>query len=353
MRVLITGVCGFVGSTLARAWVEAGAGHTLMGMDNLARPGSETNRQALRRLGVAVRHGDTRLASDVGSLPDVDWVVDAAANPTVLAGCEGAQAARQVVEHNLLGTVNLLEYCRERRAGLVLLSTSRVYSIAQLGGIRLETAGDAFRPVAGQCLAGLSEAGVSEAFSTEAPLSLYGATKRASEQLALEYRDAFGIPVWVDRCGVLAGAGQFGRADQGIFSFWIHSWARRRPLAYTGFGGFQVRDCLHPRDLLPLFARQMEAGLDGNRRPVVNVSGGMASACSLRQLSAWCAERFSPMAVGESDQRRRFDVPWLVLDSRAAGAEWDWSPAIPRAAILEEIAAHAERHPDWLDVSHD
>jgi CDP-paratose 2-epimerase len=61
----------------------------------------------------------------------------------------------------------------------------------------------------------------------------------------------------MNRCGVLAGAYQFGKADQGIFSYWIHSWARRRPLTYIGFDGMghQVRDCLHPRDLVPLARR--------------------------------------------------------------------------------------------------
>ena len=41
-------------------------------------------------------------------------------------------------------------------------------------------------------------------------------TKLAAETVALEYGEAFGFPVWIDRCGVLAGAGQFGRADQGV-----------------------------------------------------------------------------------------------------------------------------------------
>ena len=54
MRILITGICGFVGSTLAHVWVESGVGHALHGIDNLIRPGSETNRLALRGLGVTV-----------------------------------------------------------------------------------------------------------------------------------------------------------------------------------------------------------------------------------------------------------------------------------------------------------
>src|SRR6185312_13208555 len=98
--------------------------------------------------------------------------------------------------------------------------------------------------------------GVAENFSTQAPVSLYGSAKLASELLSLEYGEAFGFPVFVNRCGVLAGAGQFGKADQGIFSFWIHSWKSKRPLKYIGFGGqgHQVRDCLHPRDLTTLLA---------------------------------------------------------------------------------------------------
>src|SRR5207247_9786355 len=62
--------------------------------------------------------------------------------------------------------------------------------------------------------------------STTPPVSLYGSTKLASEFIALEYGGAFGLPVWINRCGVLAGAGQFGTPDQGIFAFWINSYLR-------------------------------------------------------------------------------------------------------------------------------
>ena len=129
MRILITGACGFVGSTLARTWSERGARHTLFGLDNLSRPGSEINRPVLRAHGVTLIHADVRLASDVDALPEVEWVVEAAANPSVLAGVGGLTSPRQLVEHNLIGTLNMLEFCRRTRAGFLLLSTSRVYSI--------------------------------------------------------------------------------------------------------------------------------------------------------------------------------------------------------------------------------
>lgn len=352
MRILISGVCGFVGSTLAREL--AARGHAVSGFDNFIRPGSESNRAALKRSGVTLHHTDVRAASDLETLGAVDWVIDAAANPSVLAGVDGRTSSRQLVEHNLYGTVNLLEFCKAHRAGFILLSTSRVYSIAPLAALPVEATDGAFRPaLKGPLPAGVSAQGIDESFATLAPVSLYGSTKLASESLALEYGETFGLPVFINRCGVLAGAGQFGRADQGIFSYWINCWARRRPLRYIGFGGHghQVRDCLHPRDLVSALEKQFAAPKLAATDRIANFAGGTASATSLRQLSDWCTERFGPHQVGVDAAPRPFDLPWVVLDSRQAGRVWEWKPVTPVEKILHEIALHAAANPDWLDVS--
>jgi CDP-paratose 2-epimerase len=352
MKILVIGACGFVGSTLIREWLE-GREHEFIGLDNLMRPGSEVNRSTLKRLGVRVLHGDLRCPSDLDALPAVDVVLETAANPSVLAGVDGRASSRQLVEHNLLGTVNTLEYCRRHRAAFVLLSTSRVYSIPPLAALPLRVRDGAFEPDSARPLpAGLTADGVREDFSTAPPVSLYGATKLASEQLALEYGLTYGFPVWINRCGVLAGAGQFGRPDQGIFSYWINSWLRRRSLGYTGFGGqgYQVRDCLHPADLVSLLERQIVSLNDDHPR-VANVGGGRASAMSLRQLSEWCRERLGDHAVTVRPEARPFDLPWVVLDASLATEAWGWKPLRRTADILEEIVRHAEQHPEWLDLS--
>jgi CDP-paratose 2-epimerase len=308
----------------------------------------------VRERGVRLLHGDIRNPSDLDDLPAVDWVIDAAANPSVLAGVSGRTSSRQLMEHNLAGTLHLLEYCKRHRAGFVMLSTSRVYSLARLAALPMQSRGEAFVPrVEDATEPGLSADGVAETFSTEPPLSLYGAAKLASEVAAREYGLAFDFRVIVDRCGVLAGSGQFGKPDQGIFAYWIHSYCRRRPLTYIGFGGsgHQVRDCLDPRDLTDLLARQL-------RRPpenaaVFNVAGGAASATSLAQLSHWCAARFGARPIAAQPAGRPYDVPWLVLDAGRARAQWDWRPQIPAEQVFREIADHAEAHPDWLDLSAD
>lgn len=354
MKLLISGVCGFVGSTLARTLAESGKGHEIVGFDNFIRPGSEQNRGALKKLGVKLFHGDLRSASDLETLPPVDWVIDAAANPSVLAGVDGKTSSRQLIEHNLLGTVNMLEYCKQHRAGFVLLSTSRVYSIPPLANLAVEAIDGAFQPATSTPLPnGLTTAGVDESFSTQAPVSLYGATKLASETLALEYGETFGLPVFINRCGVLAGAGQFGRPDQGIFAFWINSHLRRRPLKYIGFGGHghQVRDCLHPRDLVPLLEQQFAAPKLAACDRIVNISGGAASAMSLRQLTKWCDERFGTHEVLADSTPRPFDLPWVVLDHGKAMKQWRWQPRTGIGDLLEEIAAHAQANPHWLELS--
>lgn len=352
MTIFITGICGFVGASLARTLVSLGSRLEIFGIDNLSRPGAHLNREALLRQGVKVWHGDIRLPSDLAALPAADWVIDAAANPSVLAGVDGKTSSRQLLEHNLGGTLNLLEYCKQHRTGLVLLSTSRVYSVAALAGLPVIASDRAFRlDDTRPHPPGITAQGVGEDFSTEPPLSLYGNSKRCSELLALEYGAAFDFPVWIDRCGVLAGAGQFGRADQGIFSYWIHAWRAGRPLRYIGFGGkgFQVRDAFHPEDLAVLIHAQMKDASSGGPR-IWSLGGGLENAMSLARLSQWCTARFGPRDVACDPELRPFDIPWLVMDASRASQRWNWTLRRPLEGILEEIARHAEDNPEWLET---
>ena len=353
MKILITGICGFVGSRLAECLLERRPRITICGIDNLMRPGSETNRGKLQRIGVRFFHGDIRVPSDFDALPAADWVIDAAAAPSVLAGRQGDITSRALFEHNLSGLLNVLEYCKTHGAGAVLLSTSRVYSIAALCSLPLRVEENAYRlDETAELPAGVSNNGIGIGFSTKAPISLYGSTKLAGEAVALEYGEAFGFPVWIDRCGVLAGAGQFGTPDQGIFSYWINAHLHRRPLRFIGFDGTgkQVRDAFHPRDLSALLDAQMATGRSGGQR-VYCAGGGPPNAISLAGLHQWCDSRFGPHRPAPDPSPRLYDVPWLVMDNCDARKSFGWNLKIPLASILEEIAQHAESNPDWLEKS--
>ena len=341
--------------TLARALLEHDRDLQICGFDNFIRPGSEGEIElALRRLGVSVHHVDVRSATDVDALPPAEVVIDAAANPSVLAGVDGLSSSRQVVEHNLIGTINLLEYCRRHASTFILLSTSRVYSIAPLENLPIVVREGAFAPDTGQTLPpGLGPEGCERNSAPRRRLRSTAVRRSLPSNWQGSTGETFGFPVWINRCGVLAGAGQFGRSDQGIFSFWINSWLRSRPLKYIGFEGrgFQTRDCLHPRDLAPLLRQQWSESLGTSRPRVVNVSGGAVRSMSLAQLSDWCEQRFGAREVGADAAPRPFDLPWMVLDSSLAMKTWNWVPATSLNSILEEIARHAEANEDWLEVS--
>ena len=63
MKILITGICGFTGSTLARELAKEG--NEVCGLDNFLREGSRGNVEPLRKLGIRVEEGDIRNEADL------------------------------------------------------------------------------------------------------------------------------------------------------------------------------------------------------------------------------------------------------------------------------------------------
>ena len=116
MNILVTGIAGFAGSNIAAELMSLHPSIKILGLDNFSRNGSEQNISQLIEMGVNLIRGDIRLQSDIDALPKVDWVIDCAANPSVLAGLNDQSSSRQLMEHNLLGTINLLEFCKKYRA---------------------------------------------------------------------------------------------------------------------------------------------------------------------------------------------------------------------------------------------
>jgi CDP-paratose 2-epimerase len=352
VKILITGVCGYVGSRIAARLADSARGMEVFGVDNLSRRGSETAFSFLEEHGVSFRHGDVRLAEDLEALPGADWVVDCAANPSVLAGTgrRGGATSAQLTSVNLGGTLNLLEYCKRRGAGLILLSTSRVYSARALNAIRFKKTASRLVPAGGPFPAGFSKLGVSEKLSTAAPLSLYGATKLASEVMAEEYACAFGFPLRINRAGVIGGPGQFGKADQGIFSFWACSYALGLRPKFIGYGGrgLQVRDWVSAEEVAALILKQIQN--PGSRAPrTVNIGGGQANSMSLRELDDLCRDFFS--AKGRTQgmaATRPNDVPYYVTDASLAEKHWAWRPAETNEGRLERTCRWAAENKDLI-----
>ena len=129
---------------MAKILMQSHSNLQIVGFDNFSRKGSELNISELTNIGIDLIRGDIRSQSDIDALPKADWVIDCAANPSVLAGIDGQSSSRQLLEHNLIGTINLLEYCKNHEAGLILLSTSRVYSASELASLPVESSDNRF-----------------------------------------------------------------------------------------------------------------------------------------------------------------------------------------------------------------
>jgi CDP-paratose 2-epimerase len=305
----------------------------------------------LKHLGVRLLRADIADHSTVMSLPAADWLIDCAANPSVQAGIGADEGGSwRVVQDNLVGTLNLLEYCKKHHAGCVILSTSRVYSTEALSSLPLKEEATRFVLDEARLPAGVTSRGVNESFSTLPPLSLYGATKACSETMAIEYAGAYGIPLWINRCGVIAGPGQFGKIDQGIISFWIYSWMLGRPLSYIGYGakGKQVRDCVHVDDVVSLVMKQVQKTNTSAPR-IVNVGGGLGNTISLLELSSLCENILDRRnAVGSTAENRPYDVPYYCTDNRLVESFWGWKPAHTINDIVESICAWAVQNKETV-----
>jgi CDP-paratose 2-epimerase len=338
MRILITGGAGFVGSNLATYFKTEAPEATVVAFDNLKRRGSELNLPRFQQQGIEFIHGDIRSHSDLEDIPgEFDIFIEASAEPSVLAGLDGSPS--YVLQTNLSGTMNCLELARKRAGSFLFLSTSRVYSIEPLQKINLKETASRFEIDDRQNYDGVSARGISEEFATHLPRSLYGATKLASEMLIQEYVYAYGLRAVINRCGVIAGPGQFGKVDQGVITLWVARHYFKRPLTFNGFGGKgkQVRDLLHPEDLFVLVKKQLSQIGDFSGR-IFNVGGGRDVSVSLAELTALCQEvTGNRVSIEGQPQTSAVDIPLYISDYGQAARTFDWQPQKSASHIVEDI----------------
>ena len=258
MATLITGGSGFIGLALAERLIADG--ETVILFD-LSAPGHDM----LMRAELA---GATLVTGDVTSADDVDRALNTAGIDRVIhtaAMTPNAQrehdAARQIVDVNIGGTVNLLERVTLRPAikRVTVLSSVAVYGFSQ--------------PAA----SGLFE----EDLSPPAPAALYGITKLASEQAALRIADLHKLDVRVIRLGPVFGPWELQTGVRDALS--PHYQVLR--MAFDG------REAILPRSMAGdwIYSRDAALGVarvsasDTLKHRTYHVSGGVLS-----DLPQWC-----------------------------------------------------------------
>jgi CDP-paratose 2-epimerase len=305
--------------------------------DSLKRRGSEWNLPRLLAANIEFVHADIRQPDDLAfEKTTFDLVVDCSAEPAVLAAYDNGP--KYVIDTNFTGTVNVLDVARRDGAAVVFVSTSRVYPVAALEAIAWEEEATRFSIAAKQHCGGVSAAGISEDFPLAGARSLYGATKLASELILEEYADMYDLKYVINRCGVVTGPWQMGKADQGIFAFWMGRHYFKAPLKYIGYGGTgkQLRDFIDIDELCDLILLQVERIADLPQR-VYNVGGGLFSSLSLAETTALCAEiTGNRVEIGSIAENRASDIRLYVTDNARITRDTGWVPKkTPRETLTE------------------
>jgi CDP-paratose 2-epimerase len=336
--IFITGGAGFVGSNLAILLKTKYPQYHIVCFDNLKRRGSEFNLLRLRELGIEFIHGDIRSKSDFEQLQvPVDCVIDAAAEPSVLAGLDGN--TDYLIDTNLNGTINALNFSLQHKAKFIFLSTSRIYPIKNIEAIEVIEGETRFEMAAQQALSGVSSNGISEDFPLIGSRSLYGATKLASELMVEEYHEMFGLQTVINRCGVITGPYQMGKVDQGVIVLWMakHFW--KKELSYVGYGGTgkQVRDIIHVKDLFDLIDLQIHQTEKFNGR-VFNVGGGRKVSTSLQELTAICTQiTGNQIPMHQVSETRKADIRIYITDNTRIQALTGWEPRFGVPEIMQDV----------------
>lgn len=335
--ILITGGAGFVGSSLSIALKEKYPNYLVIAFDNLKRRGSELNLSRLNEASVEFFHGDIRNSEDFTVLPKVDVIIEASAEPSVLAGLDGTPD--YVVNTNLMGTVNCLNLAVKNKSDFIFLSTSRIYPIENIEQIKFEEEKTRFNISPKQILNGVSGNGISENFPLEGFRSIYGATKLCSELLITEYNQFYGLKTVTNRCGVLTGPWQMGKVDQGVVVLWMarHFWKQK--LGYFGYGGTgkQVRDILHIKDLFRLIDWQIH-NLDQINGQTFNVGGGNEISVSLLELTEYCHKiTGNKISIDSVSENRQADIRIYLTDNAKVTDFTGWKPEISVEEIFEDI----------------
>ena len=240
MRVLITGVAGFIGFHLAKRLLARG--DQVLGLDNLndyydvtlkeARLAQVKGQPGFRfyKLDLADREGIPRLFKE--HEPEV--VVNLAAQAGVRYSLHNPHA---YIDSNLLGFTNILEGCRHFNIKhLVFASSSSVYGANTKMPFSVHD-------------------------NVDHPVSLYGASKKANELMAHTYSHLYGLPATGLR--FFTAYGPWGRPDMAYFVF-TKAILAGRPINVFNHGKMR-RDLTYIDDIVEGMVRVVDRPAEPNR----------------------------------------------------------------------------------------
>ena len=308
MKIAVTGAAGFVGSTLCDRLLELG--HDVTGVDCFTdyyqRSLKEGNLRSAREHDafdlVEANLLDGHLERVI---QDAEVVYHLAAQPGVRASW-GASFDRYV-DDNVLATQRLLEALLQTKPSrLVYASSSSVYG----DPLSLPTLEDA----------------------PKRPLSPYGVTKLAGENLCVLYQESFGLPIVSLRFFTVYGPRQ--RPDMAFHRF-LRAGLEGAALQING-DGTQTRDFTYVDDVI---AALVAAATGGPVGLAYNIGGG--ARWSIREIIAAVETVVQRKVTVAFQPEQRGDVRDTYADCTLARKELGFAPAT-------DVLIGLQKEADWL-----
>ena len=311
MKALVTGCAGFIGSHLVDKLLEQG--HWVIGIDCFTdyypREMKEANiSNALNHKNFEFIEKDI-LEMEKGKFPEVGYVFHLAAQAGVRASWD--KSFEIYTRDNVQATQKLLEFYKERKINkFVYASSSSVY-------------GDAELPMREESLL--------------KPVSPYGVTKLAGENLCYLYWKNYGAPVISLRYFTVYGPRQ--RPDMAIHKF-VKAIFKGDEITVFG-DGTQTRDFTFVDDAVKANILASESDSVGE---VFNVGGG--SRISVNDLIGMMENIIGRRAKVKYVEKQKGDVRDTLADVNKAEEMLSWNPKI-------NINKGLRKYIEWIGVANE
>ena len=310
---IITGCCGFIGSTMVDRLLDLG--HQVTGIDNLSTGQLRFIDNALQSSNFEFIELDLLKREQLKeAFKPAEAVMHFAANADVRYGLDHPELD---LEQNTFATFNVLEAMRANDIRkIVFSSTGSVYGEA----IEFPTPEDAGFPV---------------------QTSLYGASKAAGEGLISAYCEGFGFQSWIFRFVSILGE----RYTHGhVFDFYQKLRIDPTSLAVLG-NGRQRKSYLYVQDCIDAILIAMDKS-----RSKVNVFNlGVNDYCEVKDSIGWICEslKVTPILTFAGGERGWVgDSPFIYLETkRIQSLGW-----MPKYTIKEGVLKTIQylRENEWV-----
>ena len=272
----------------------------ILSIDNLSKNYSRFNEKILIKNKILNKRINLGKFNSIKNIKfKADFIIDCSAEPSVEIS---KKKVTNVIESNFLSTVNVLEKTKKDKSKLIFISSSRVYPI-KLSYEKFEK----FKKFK-------KHSSYSEEENLSGQKTIYGFTKYSSEKLIEEYNYFEKIKYIINRCGLISGAGQYGKVEQGLVSLWMWKHINKSELTYLGHKGEgkQVRDVLFIEDFCALVLRQIKS-FKTFENNVFCVGGGIKNATNLKNLTVFCNKiTTNKIKIKKNSRTSIYDIPYYV-----------------------------------------